>query len=257
MSQASQAAAPVCIVTGGGQGIGRAIAERFLSGGYRIVIADRDVDACRETTGQLQSQGEALGLTVDIGHDADVIELMRQTAKRFGRLDCLINNAAIACNKPIEQLSLTDWNRVIGTNLTGTFLCSKHAAPLLRESRGAIVNLCSTRARMSEPHTEAYSASKGGIYALTHALAMSLGPEVRVNSISPGWIDVTGWQKRASRQPAALSEADHAQHPVGRVGRPEDIAALAWYLCSDQAGFITAQDFVVDGGMTRKMIYVE
>jgi NAD(P)-dependent dehydrogenase (short-subunit alcohol dehydrogenase family) len=110
---------------------------------------------------------------------------------------------------------------------------------------------------MTEPNTEAYSASKGGIVALTHALAVLLGPEVRVNCISPGWIDTSAWQKRRGRKRPALSEADHAQHPAGRVGTPEDIASLAAYLASPEAGFITGANFVADGGMTRKMIYVE
>jgi NAD(P)-dependent dehydrogenase (short-subunit alcohol dehydrogenase family) len=109
---------------------------------------------------------------------------------------------------------------------------------------------------MSEANTEAYSASKGGLVALTHALAVSLGPEVRVNCVSPGWIDVSAWKKRSRASQAALSEADHKQHPAGRVGRPEDIAALVAWLVSDEAGFVTGANYAVDGGMTRKMIYV-
>jgi NAD(P)-dependent dehydrogenase (short-subunit alcohol dehydrogenase family) len=126
----------------------------------------------------------------------------------------------------------------------------------LRRSRGTIVNIASTRALMSEPDTESYSASKGGLVALTHALAVSLGSDVRVNCISPGWIDVSSRQKRSRRQAEILSEADHAQHPVGRVGRVEDVAAMAVFLASAESGFVTGQNFVVDGGMTRKMIYV-
>jgi NAD(P)-dependent dehydrogenase (short-subunit alcohol dehydrogenase family) len=142
-------------------------------------------------------------------------------------------------------------------NLTGAFLMAKHAAPHLRQVRGAIVNVASTRALQSEANTEAYSASKGGLVALTHALAVSLGPDVRINCVSPGWIDVSGWQKVANRKPATLSDADHAQHPAGRVGTPEDIAEMVAYLLSDAAGFVTGQNFVVDGGMTKKMIYEE
>jgi NAD(P)-dependent dehydrogenase (short-subunit alcohol dehydrogenase family) len=123
---------------------------------------------------------------------------------------------------------------------------AKHCAPHLRRARGAIVNIASTRALQSEPNTEAYSASKGGLIALTHALAMSLGPRVRVNCVSPGWI---------AHQP--VRRKDHAQHPVGRVGHDEDVAGMVAYLLSDTAGFVTAQNFVVDGGMTRKMIYVD
>jgi NAD(P)-dependent dehydrogenase (short-subunit alcohol dehydrogenase family) len=110
---------------------------------------------------------------------------------------------------------------------------------------------------MSEPNTESYAASKGGIVALTHALAASLGPDIRVNCISPGWIDVSNWKKSSKRKPAKLSSEDHAQHLVGRVGRPEDIASLAAYLIGPESGFITGANFVADGGMTRKMIYAE
>jgi len=127
----------------------------------------------------------------------------------------------------------------------------------LQRTKGAIVNIASTRAIQSEPNTEAYSASKGGILALTHSLAMSLGPDIRVNCISPGWIDVSEWKKSQQAKKPHLTKMDHAQHPAGRVGKPEDIAALVAFLISDEAGFITGQNFVVDGGMTKKMIYEE
>jgi NAD(P)-dependent dehydrogenase (short-subunit alcohol dehydrogenase family) len=142
-------------------------------------------------------------------------------------------------------------------NLTGAFLCAKYAAPHLRKNGGSIVNVASTRAFMSERHTEAYSASKGGLFALTHALAVSLGPEVRVNSISPGWIETSELRKRSARTPARLSAQDHSQHPAGRVGNAEDVAALALFLLDPGNSFVTGQNFVVDGGMTKKMIYVE
>jgi NAD(P)-dependent dehydrogenase (short-subunit alcohol dehydrogenase family) len=138
----------------------------------------------------------------------------------------------------------------------GAFLCAKHALPYLKEQKGVIINIASTRSLMSEPNTEAYSASKGGIVALTHAMAASLGPDIRVNCISPGWIDVSEWRKRSLRHKGELTAADHAQHLAGRVGVPSDVAELALFLASPEASFITAANFIVDGGMTRKMIYV-
>ena len=156
----------------------------------------------------------------------------------------------------MTELSLADWNRVIGVNLTGPFLCAKHLTPLLRARKGAIVNIASTRAFMSEPNTEAYSASKGGIAALTHALAASLGPDIRVNSISPGWIETESWRKSATRRTPTLTDADHAQHPAGRVGQPDDIAAMVEFLAFGESGFMTGANVMIDGGMTRKMIYV-
>ena len=245
------------VVTGGGQGIGKAIVRRFLEAGHAVVIAEINQEAGLQTSEQLRAQGPILFVKTDVGREQQVQALMSKTIERFGRIDNLINNAGIARNRPITELTLEEWQRVLDTNLTGALLCAKHATPHLKASRGSIINICSTRARMSEPHTEAYSASKGGLWALTHALAMSLGPEIRVNSISPGWIDVRDSKKHDAHGRPPLTEADHAQHPVGRVGEPKDIAEMALYLCSEQADFITGQDFVVDGGMTKKMIYLD
>lgn len=183
--------------------------------------------------------------------------MVLSTREAFGAIDGLVNNAGIAspASGPLESLQVDDWHRVLATNLTGYFLCAKHCIPLLRVGGGAIVNISSTRSAQSEPDTEAYAASKGGVDALTHAMAVSLGPSIRVNAINPGWIDVSVWKKRRERRAPALSEVDHSQHPVGRVGKPEDIASLAVFLLSDAASFITGQRFVVDGGMTVRMIY--
>ena len=161
-------------------------------------------------------------------------------------LDLLVNNAGIASpsNATISDLTLAEWRRVTDSHLTGAFLMTRSAVPMMGAG-ASIVNMASTRAFMSEPQTEAYAASKGGLVALTHALAISLGPKIRVNAIAPGWI--SGEDE--------LRPVDHEQHPVGRVGRPQDIADAVLYLAS--AGFVTGQVLVVDGGMTRKMIYSE
>jgi NAD(P)-dependent dehydrogenase (short-subunit alcohol dehydrogenase family) len=239
---------PVVLVTGGARGIGRGIARRLLKGGFRVVIADIDEEAGRQLVAE--SAGEIAAIRTDVAHEESVKALFEQIRADFGRLDGLINNAGIARahSVPLDQLELADWNRLLATNLTGVFLCSKYGIPLLRTCQGAIVNIASTRALQSEADTEAYSAGKGGVVALTHAMAMSLGPQIRVNCISPGWIDVSE---------DSLQPRDHAQHPTGRVGTPEDIAGLVAYLISERAGFITGQNIIVDGGMTRKMIYVD
>jgi NAD(P)-dependent dehydrogenase (short-subunit alcohol dehydrogenase family) len=244
------------IVTGGAQGIGKATAQLLLREGYAVMIADVDDEAGREAEQELRALGDARYLRADVGSEDDVRRLVERTLAAFERLDALVNNAGIGVSKPIEELTLAEWNRVLATNLTGAFLCSKHAAAGLRAGGGAIVNIASTRALQSEGNTEAYSATKGGIVALTHALAISLAPQVRVNCVSPGWIDVSEWKKRSRRRPSRITPAEHAQQPVGRVGRPEDVAAMVVWLLSAQAGFVTGQNFVVDGGMTRKMIYV-
>jgi hypothetical protein len=182
--------------------------------------------------------------------------MIGQAIDTFGHLDILVNNAATSARGGCQDLDVEDWRRVIDVDLTGAFLCAKFASGALRDSRGSLVNIASTRALMSEPETLAYSAAKGGLVALTHSLAASLAPDVRVNCISPGWIDTRAYRPGGA-ETAPLRPIDHQQHWAGRVGRPEDIASMVLYLCSEGAGFITGQNFVVDGGMTRKMIYQE
>jgi NAD(P)-dependent dehydrogenase (short-subunit alcohol dehydrogenase family) len=230
------------LVTGGARGIGKATAQLLAEHGYRVAVCDL------KAADDLQSA--IAFVRCDVSREASVRACIRRVVQRFGRLDALVNNAGIASpgNGPVEKLAAGEWNRRIGTNLTSVFLMTKHAAPHLRRARGAIVNIASTRALQSEPDTEAYAAAKGGMVALSHALSLSLGPAVRVNCVSPGWID-TGKSK--------LRRVDHEQHPVGRVGRPEDVAQLVAFLLSEAAGFATGQNYVLDGGMTRKMIYAE
>ncbi|CAM3955192.1 Glucose 1-dehydrogenase 1 [compost metagenome] len=242
----------VALVTGAVRGIGLGIAAWLISEGWQVVLTDLDRARGAKVAKVLGDNAWFVGM--DVADEAQVMTGVAQVLGQFGRLDALVCNAAIADphNTTLESLSLAHWNRVLAVNLGGPMLLAKHCAPYLRAHCGAIVNLASTRAGQSEPDTEAYAASKGGLLALTHALAMSLGPEIRVNAVSPGWIDA---RDPAQRRAEPLTEADHAQHPAGRVGTVEDVAAMVAWLLSRNAGFVTGQEFVVDGGMTKKMIY--
>jgi NAD(P)-dependent dehydrogenase (short-subunit alcohol dehydrogenase family) len=233
----------VAIVTGAARGIGAAVTRHLARRGWRIAGADVDETALAAVA----AETGAVPVHCDVGGEADVERLVAVARTRFGCIDAVVSNAGIGGFAPLSETTLDLWNRVLATNLTAAFLLAKAAAGDLRRARGAIVTIVSTRAHMSEPGTLAYSASKGGLVALTHALAMTLAPDVRVNCISPGWID-TG-------KHGPLRASDHAQHPAGRVGRPEDVAAAVAYLLSPDASFITGAELIVDGGMTRKMIY--
>jgi len=246
------------IVTGGAQGIGKAITKRFLEEGIAVLIADNDIEAGLETQEEYTALGRIKFFKADVASERDVKGIVNTALKTFGNISILVNNAgtAIYMYRPIEELTLAEWNEVIGVNLTGVFLCSKYAAPHLKKQKGAMVNIASTRAFMSEGDTEPYSASKGGVYSLSHSLALSLGPDVRVNCVSPGWIDTSRWKKMRERTKSPITKKEHAQHPAGRIGRPEDVARLVHFLVSPEASFITGANFIVDGGMTRKMIYI-
>jgi NAD(P)-dependent dehydrogenase (short-subunit alcohol dehydrogenase family) len=244
------------LITGAAQGIGRCLTESFLAAGYAVAAIDNDAEAGEELFHDLSAEDRLRFINCDVSNEESVRDMVRLAVDSFASIDILINNAATSSGSPVTELSIEEWDRVLGVNLTGPFLCAKHAAPHLKKSCGSIINIASTRALMSEQNTEAYSATKGGVLALTHALAISLGPDIRVNSISPGWIEVSDFKKKRMRSEPVHSEADLSQHPVGRVGKPSDIAQCALYLSSDAAGFITGQNIVIDGGMTKKMIYV-
>lgn len=219
----------VAVVTGGAKGIGKAIAQEFRKAGAAVYIIDLLPNDC--FTGNIA--------------DPSVLEAFaRKVIEEQGHVDYLVNNA-LPLMKGINDCSWEEFNYALQVGVAAPFYLTKLFAPYFAPG-AAIVNISSSRDRMSQPQTESYTAAKGGISALTHALAVSLAGKVRVNSISPGWIE-TG--------DAVWSGPDAAQHPAGRVGNPQDIAQMALFLCSDKAGFITGENICIDGGMTRQMIY--
>jgi len=239
--------AQVVIVTGAAKGIGRGIAEAYVANGAQVVLADMDEKLGEQVSQQLVG---SLFIKTDVRKEEDIKSLMKQTISKFGRIDILINNAGKSDFKPLFDLSVAEWDDVINTNLRSIFICSREAASQMRhqDGGGSIVNIASTRATMSEPNSEAYAATKGGIVAITHALAASLAEHhITVNAISPGWIETGDYSE--------LRAVDHEQHFSGRVGKPSDIAKACLYLTDPQNDFVTGINLVVDGGMTRKMIY--
>ncbi len=219
----------VAVVTGGAQGIGQAIGAEFRRAGAHVCIIDQ------------QPNDYFVG---DLGSQADLEDFARKVIADYGRVDYLVHNAP-PLMKGISACSYEEFNYALRVGVTAPFYLTKLLAPYFAPG-AAVVNIASSRDRMSQPQTESYTAAKGGIAALTHALAMSLAGKARVNSISPGWIDTAFTQYEG---PDAL------QHPAGRVGNPLDIAHMVLFLCSDKAGFITGENICIDGGMTRQMIY--
>ncbi len=219
----------VVVITGGAHGIGKCVAEEFQKEGAHVCIIDKQ---------------EGAHFVGDLSRKASLEEFAAYVVAKYGRVDYLINNA-LPIMKGIDECTYEEFEYALSVGVTAPFYLTKLLSPHF--DRGAcIVNISSSRDRMSMPQTESYTAAKGGIAALTHALAVSLAGKARVNSISPGWIDTTG---------AAYEGADADQHPVGRVGSPHDIAHTVLFLCSDKAGFITGENICIDGGMTRQMIY--
>lgn len=238
----------VAIVTGGAHGIGKGIIKKLLYKDCIVIALDSNTTYLSALESEFEDKQNQLNLfTCDVGNPEDIQKVIAEIGSLYGKIDYLINNAGIGHFEPIETMSIETWNRILSVNLSSIFYLVKSGLHLFCEN-SSIVNIASTRALMSEPNGEAYGASKGGIVALTHALAASLGPKTRVNCVSPGWIEINDYKN--------LTKEDHQQHPAGRVGIPEDIAEMVWFLLSDKASFITGQNFVVDGGMTKKMIYV-
>jgi NAD(P)-dependent dehydrogenase (short-subunit alcohol dehydrogenase family) len=241
------------IVTGGAQGIGRGITRRLIAAGWKVLVLDKDPTGLNHARAEFLDPDVCRFLRGDCGKPQTARRAIAVIQKVFGRLDLLVNNAGGSGFAPFEKQTPAGWHQAIDANLSSTFFFSQAAAPLLSLHKGAIVNIASTRALQSEPNSEAYAAAKGGVVALTHALAASLRHRVRVNAICPGWIDVSDPSLGPGRKPIKITAKDKTQHWCGRVGTPDDIADAVCYLA--QATFVSGQILVVDGGMTKTMMY--
>ncbi|MFD1019856.1 SDR family NAD(P)-dependent oxidoreductase [Thalassobacillus hwangdonensis] len=237
------------VVTGGANGIGKSIVHAFADIGYTVLIVDKDKEAGQKLSDDLRANGaEVIFQACDVGVVEEVQQLFHTVKETYESIDILVNNAGVSEFKNFWEAEACDWDKVIASNLSSMFYMTKEAAGMMKDKGGSIINIASTRASMAEPHTEAYSASKGGIVALTHSLAMTLSEHyIRVNCISPGWIQTEEYE--------SLRDVDHFQHPSKRVGKPEDIARACVFLSKEENDFINGENMVIDGGMTKKMIY--
>ncbi len=242
----------VAVITGAGSGIGRAIAQEFAHEGALTVLADIDLPSAQETARRIESFGNAaFSVETDVSDTESVARLVRETSVNFPELHILVNNAAIQINKTVEETEVVEWNREIAVNLGGVFLCSKFFLPLLRRTRGCIINMASVNAYFVEPGCAGYCATKAAIVGLTQAMAIDHGKEgIRVNCICPGYIDagLADEYFRAQPDPAAARAAAGKLHALWRIGRPEEVAKAAVFLASDDASFITGSAMVVSGG---------
>ncbi|PWW02732.1 NAD(P)-dependent dehydrogenase (short-subunit alcohol dehydrogenase family) [Paenibacillus cellulosilyticus] len=242
----------VCVITGGANGIGRCIVEEFLKAGAYVAFNDIDSESAEKLI-LTYGHEKLLFVSGDIAEEETIIHFAEEVKKRFDHIDFLINNACMSKGGILSDCSFDDFNYTLRVGVTAPYMLSKLLMDYFSLD-GAIINIASTRAFMSQPDTESYSAAKGGIIALTHALSSSLAGKVRVNAISPGWIDTGAYQKEKHYTPKYTS-ADMLQHPAGRVGEPLDIAKMVLFLCSNAGSFIAGENITIDGGMSKQMIY--
>jgi NAD(P)-dependent dehydrogenase (short-subunit alcohol dehydrogenase family) len=240
----------IVLITGAAQGIGKQTAIDFAKAGWIPSLVDFNEQELERTLIEVRTiEPKCIAVKCDVKNPEDIIKAVSETHDKLGGLNCVLNNAGISRWKSPYELSVEEWDEIIHTNLRSVFLFSREAAKYMaRAHGGAIINMASTRAFMSEPHSEAYAATKGGIVALTHALAASFAEDhITVNAISPGWIH-TG-------DDSELRKIDHEQHLSKRVGKPSDISRACLFLAEPENNFITGENVTIDGGMTRKMIY--
>ena len=241
----------VAIVTGGSRGIGREIADRFLKEGASVLATAR-----RAPQPPLPEHGKLAFLAADVARSEDAAALVAEAIDRFGGLDILVNNAGIQLQKSLEETSEAEWDEVMAVNVKGAFLCCRAAAPALRKrGGGSIINIGSYDGFLADPNFSAYCASKGAVQALTRAVAIDLGKDrIRCNVICPGWIETEMVEDYIAHlpDPASARARIESLHPIGRTGKPADIASLAVWLASDESAFFTGQQFVADGGFTAR-----
>lgn len=247
----------VAIVTGGAKGIGWGIATVFAGEGARVVVVDWDAEAGEKTAAEINgSGGEAIFVKCDVSNEDQVKAMIQAALDRFGRIDVLVNNAGIGVYKPVTEATSEDFDRALGVNLKGVFLCSKYAIPHMQKlGKGAIVNISSVHSFANVAGTAPYASTKGGVTALTRAMAMDLGPTIRVNSIAPGWVLTPLIQGifDSYDDPAEQQRLVESRQVMKRIGVPEDIGYAAAFLASDEASFITGAQLFVDGGLTAQL----
>ncbi|AWK51927.1 short-chain dehydrogenase [Clostridium beijerinckii] len=243
----------VCVITGGALGIGRCLTREYAKSGAKVIFIDNDKKAGEENLEYIkETGGEALFFLGDISEEKTLYDFSNMVIREYGKIDYLINNACISKKGILSKCSYEDFNYVLKVGVTAPYMLTQLFISNFNDN-GSIVNISSTRAHMSQADTESYTAAKGGILALTHGLSVSLSNKVRVNSISPGWIDTGAYYDE--KYVPIYSKGDIFQHSSGRVGDPRDIARVAMFLCDEENSFMNGENINVDGGMTKLMIY--